>query len=229
MRLPAPSAHFAQRVRYGNYVARRLRRARLLTLAADIEKATALLLVTGRALEDADKPIQDALADRDAYDDDLDEAAQASRLKLAGRSTDAVKTAPYTLIYPDGVGYYTAAPLDEEVKRYGELKLRHEEHLPANDKVRSQTVTAIDAGLDGFRGAVDTLTHARTAESLASTRLTAATEAWEKQLEKSYGAIVGEVGRARAERFFPRIAGKKTEAPVVDGGTPAAPAPATPA
>ncbi len=224
MRLPAPSAHFSQRVRYGNYVARRLRRARLLTLAADVEKATALILTTGRALEDADKPIQDALADRDAYDDDLDEAAQASRLKLAARSIDAVKTAPYTLIYADGVGYYTASPLDEEVQRYGELKVRHEEHLPAADKVRTQTVAAIDAGLEGFRGAVDALTKARTAESLASTRLTAATEAWEKQLEKSYGAIVGEVGRATAERFFPRIKGKKTDAPAVDDGSDKAPA-----
>ena len=224
MRLPAPSAHFSQRVRYGNYVARRLRRARMLPLAADIEKTTALILLTGRALEDADKPIQDALADRDAYDDDLDEAAQASRLKLAARSTEAVKSAPCTLIYPDGVGYYTAAPLDEEVQRYGELKVRHEEHLAANDKVRSQTVTAIDAGLDGFRGAVDALTKARTAGSLAATRLTSATEAWEKQLEKSYGAIVSEVGRATAERFFPRVRGKKTEAPGVDDGTPNAPA-----
>jgi len=193
-------------------------------LAADIKKATTLILTTGRALEDADKPIQDALADRDAYDDDLDEAAQASRLKLAARSTDAVKTAPYTLIYPDGVGYYTASPLDEEVQRYGELKVRHEEHLPASDKVRTTTVDAVDAGLEGFRGAVDALTKARTAESLASTRLTAATEAWEKQLEKSYGAIVGEVGRARAERFFPRIKGKKTDAPAVDDGSDKAPA-----
>ncbi len=49
-------------------------------------------------------PIQDALADRDGFDDDLDEAAQASRLHLAARRLDAVKGAPYTLIYPDGVG-----------------------------------------------------------------------------------------------------------------------------
>jgi hypothetical protein len=218
MRLPAPSAHFSQRVRFGNYVARRLRRARMLPLAADIEKATTLILTTGRALEDSDKPIQDALADRDAYDDDLDEAAQSSRLKLAARSTDAVKTAPYTLIFPDGVGYYTASPLDEEIQRYSELKDRLEEHLPAADKVRTATVASINAGLDGFGGAADALSKARTAESLASTRLNAATEAWETQLEKSYGAIVAEVGRAKAERFFPRVRGKKTEAAGADGG-----------
>jgi len=185
----------------------------MLSLAADIEKSTALLLVTGRAHEDTDKPIQDALADRDAFDDDLDEAAQASRLSLAGRSTDAVKTAPYTVIYPDGVGYYTAAPLDEEIARYGELKSRLEEHLPPSDEVRLKTVATIDAGLDGFRGSVDALTRARTAESLAATRLTTATEAWEKQLEKTYGVLVAELGRAKADRFFPRVRGKKTETP----------------
>lgn len=211
MRLPAPSAHFSQIIRYGNYVARRLRRARMLPLAADVEKTTALVLATGRAREDADKPIQDALADRDAFDDSLDQAAQTARLELAARGTDAVKTAPYTLIYPDGVGYYTAAPLDEEVARYGELKRRLEEHLPAGDPTRGKTITAIDAGLDGFRGAVEALTAARTAESLASTRLDAAIEGWEKQIEKSYGAIVSEVGRATADRFFPRVRGKKSD------------------
>jgi hypothetical protein len=213
MRLPAPSAHFSQLVRYGNYVARRLRRARMLPLSTDVEKTTALVLVTGRAREDADKPIQDALADRDAFDDDLDEVAQSTRLQLAARSTDAVKTAPYTRIYPDGIAYYTASPLDEEVARYGELKGRIEEHLPAGDEVRAATIAAIDAGLDGFRGAVTALTSARTAESLASTRLAAATEVWEKQIEKVYGALINEVGRVKADRFFPRVRGKKNEAP----------------
>jgi hypothetical protein len=223
MRLPPPSAHVSHRVRFGNYLARRLRRARMLSPSTDIEKATALILLTGRAHEDADKPIQDALADRDAFDDDLDETAQSSRLHLAARHLDAVKAAPYTLIYPDGVGYYTAAPLDEEVQRYGELKSRLEEHLPPSDEVRINTVAAIDAGIEGFGGSVAALTKARTAESLTSTRLTAATESWEKQVERTYGALVAEVGRVKAERFFPRVRGKKTEVPGADGGGEKAP------
>jgi hypothetical protein len=216
MRLPPASAHFSQRVRYGRYVVRRLRRARLGTLATDAEKVTTALLTLGRALEDADAPIQDALADRDASDDDLDEAAQTARLKLSARSADAVKTAPYTLIFPEGIGYYTAAPLDEEVKRYGELKQRLVENLPASDKVRAAAVTTIDAGLDGFSTAVKALDKARTDEALASTRLAAATEAWEKQMEKTYGALVAEQGKEKAERFFPKLKGKKTSAP--EGG-----------
>lgn len=215
MRLPAASAHVSQRTRFGAYVARRLRRARLVSLAADVETATGRLLTLARTVEDADTPIQNALADRDAYDDDLDEAAQTARLKLAARSADAAKTAPYTQIFPQGIGYYTAAPLDEEVKRYGELKSRLEENLPATDKLRARTVAAIDAGLASWKTSAEALDAARTAESMASTRLHAATEAWEKQLEKTYGVVVSEVGRARADRFFPQVRGKKSGAPPV--------------
>lgn len=219
MRLPPPSAHYSQCVRYGRYLARRLRRAKLATLAADVEKVTVAVRATGRALEDADDPIQDAIADRDASDDDLDGAAQAARAKLAGRSADADRKPPFTLIFHEGLAYYTAAPLDEEVARYGELKVRLEEHLPANDKVRTTTVAAIDTGLGAFSTAAAALTKARTGESLASTRLTSARESWEKQVEKTYGALVLEMGRAAAERFFPQIRGKKTK----EQGSPSAP------
>jgi hypothetical protein len=211
MKLPGATSHFSVRVRFGNYVARRVRRARLATLAADIEKATLTLTTLGRALEDADKPIQDAIADRDACDDDLDEGAQSFRANLAGRSADAARTTPYTSIFPEGISYYTAAPLDEEVARYEELKQRVEEHLPAADQARVKLVSVIDAGVHDFSAAVATLVKARTAESLASTRLSAATEAWAKQMEKAYGALVSEVGKAKAERFFPRARGKKAE------------------
>ena len=208
MRLPPSAAHFSQRTRCGNYVARRLRRARMVALAADVELVTDQVLTAGRAVEDADKPIQNALADRDASDDDLDEAAQTARLKLAARSIDAVDTAPYTLIFPQGVGYYTAAPLDEEVKRYKELKSRIEASLPAADKLRVKTVAAIDGGLVAFSKAVEELNAARTDEALAATRLSAANEAWERQMEKTYGAIVSQVGKGKAERFFPKSRGK---------------------
>jgi hypothetical protein len=204
MRLPYTNATYSARVRYGSYVARRLRRAKLSTMATDVEKVTANVLLAGRAVEDADKPIQDAMADRDAADDDLDEAAQEARAKLAGRSADAARSAPYTLIFTNGIGYYIAAPLDEEVQRYGELKQRLAAHLPAGDKVRVKAVAAIDAGLGAFTAATAALGEARTAQALASTALASATEAWEKQMEKVYGALVSEVGKVRAERFFPQ-------------------------
>ncbi len=71
MQLPGSTSHFSVCIRYGRYVARRLKRARLTSLANDATKATAAVLAAGRAAEDADGPVQDAMADRDAADDDL--------------------------------------------------------------------------------------------------------------------------------------------------------------
>ena len=103
MQLPGSTSHYSACVRYGPYVARRLKRARLTSLANDATKSTAAVLAAGRAAEDADGPVQDAMADRDAADDDLDARAQDARAKLAGRSADAITKTPYTQIFPDGV------------------------------------------------------------------------------------------------------------------------------
>src|SRR5690348_4630524 len=103
-------------------------------MAESVTKATLLLRTVGRALEDADDAVQDAIADRDAADDDLDTMAQEARANLAGRGATAVKEEPYTLVYHAGIGYYTAATLDEQHPRYMELKQRVTEHLPASDE-----------------------------------------------------------------------------------------------
>ena len=212
MRLPSPSASPRQYVRFGRYVARRLRREKLIQLADDVTSATSLVRDAGRAWEDADDGIQDALADRDGADDHLDSAAQLARANLAGRSVDAVKKAPYTAIFHAGIGYYTAAPLAEEVKRYDELSKRLVEHLPEGDDVRARTTKAIAVGLADFVEASTTLEGARTAEGLAGTKLAAATDAWTTLLEKTYGALVAERVRAEAERFFPKTRGKAAAA-----------------
>jgi hypothetical protein len=204
MQLPAATAHFSARVRYGRYVARRLKRARLTSLANDATKATTAVLTAGRVAEDADGPVQDAMADRDASDDDLDTAAQDARAKLAGRSADAVTKTPYTQIFPDGIGFYTAAPLDEEDARYSLFSQRLAAHLPANDKVRTSTIPVIETGLSDFAKATKELTAARNAASIADGHLATAEDAWEKQMEKTYGALVVEVGRAAADKFFPK-------------------------
>ena len=219
MRLPQGTAHYSVRLRFGRYIARRLRRARFTSPATDLDTANAAVLVTGRAWEDTDGPVQDALADRDAADDDVDTATQDARVNLAGRSANAVQEEPYTLVFPDGVGYYTAAPLDQEVARYKELKLRLEEHLPAEDPVRTATVNVIDSALEVFQGASGALSDAKTQETLASTRLVSATDAWVRQVEKTYGFLVGELGRTRAESFFPRAGNKKGKKTGSGGGS----------
>lgn len=218
MQLPTSSSSYRTRVRYGRYVARRLRRSKLTQLADDATTVTNALREAGRAWDDADDAIQDALADRDGADDDLDVLAQEARAMLAGRGADAAKRSPYTDVFPGGISYYTAAPLDEEVKRYTELKARLTEHLPAADEVRKKAVKGIEAGLKDYGAAVQAVDAARTAESLAATRLAKATDAWAKQMEKSYGALVSEVGRAAADRFFPRVARKASAEPKGEKG-----------
>jgi hypothetical protein len=100
--------------------------------------------------------------------------------------------------------------------RYPKSYPSGDKDLPAGDDVRKTTVKAIAAGLKAFTAVADAVDSARTAESLASTKIAKAIDAWEKQMEKTYGALVSELGRAAAERFFPRAprrgaAGSKTE------------------
>lgn len=56
------------------------------SLAVDIDKVTGDVKLSGRAVEDALEPVQNVMADRDAYDAELDFAAQSARHDLAGRS-----------------------------------------------------------------------------------------------------------------------------------------------
>jgi hypothetical protein len=212
MRLPDSDAAYAERVRYGRYVGRRLRRAKRTVLATDVEAATVLVLQRGREWEDAAGPVQDARADRDAADDDLDDAAKLARVKLAGRGVDASRNAPYTQIFPEGIDYYTAAPLDQEVPRYGQLVSRLNEFLDASDDVRKDAVPVLTAGIAAFRSAAEAVEQALTAESLASTRLRNAKEAWDVLMTKVYGALLADAGKPAAERHFPKIrSGKKSK------------------
>lgn len=204
MQLPRAEAHYSVRVNYGTYLSCRLRQAKS-PFAADIRAVTDAVEKAGEELNHRHRPVQEALADRDAADDDLDTIAQQARLALASRGLDATKKSPYTNIFPEGVGYYTAAPLDKEVQRYGELRSRLIEVLTPEDPVRASAVPAIEKGLAAFTGAVAALEKARTEESLAATRLETAEETFDRQIERVYGSLVGELGRAGADRFFPRM------------------------
>lgn len=204
MQLPDADASYGERVRFGRYVSRRLRRAKRITLAADVDAANALVLQRGREWEDAQGPVQDARADRDAADDDLDDTAKGHRGKLAGRSVDAMRKAPYIHIFPDGIEYYTAAPLDQEVARYGQLISRFNEFLAVDDEVRTGAVPALTAGIEAFEAGVKAVTDALIAESLAATHLESAEEAWNLLLTKAYGVLVADLGKAGAERYFPK-------------------------
>jgi hypothetical protein len=224
MRLPAPDDSHERRAGMGRYLGRRLRRAGYTELAATVDAATRAVKVAGRAWEDASDPLQDALADRDAADDDLDLTAQESRLALAARGIAAMRERPYTDIFHRGLDYYTVAPIDEEVSRYRELAERIAAHLPAEDPVRLDAIPRIEAGVAAFEAARMAVGKARTAVSIARTTLESAQDRLDETFEKTYGALVAQVGRRRAEAFFPRRhrhGAAAEEKPVDGGGAPA--------
>lgn len=221
MQLPSLTVSPSQLVRYGRYVSRRLRREKLADLAAACDTASLSVRDLGRALEDAASPVQDAIADRDAADDELDDVAKNARHRLAGRSIDAAKKAPYTEIFPEGIEYYTAATKDVEVSRYVQLQSRITEHLPTSDAVRREALTKLEVAIPAYRAADEALTRVRVAESAVSNRLDAAEAEWRRTVERVYGALVQQFGKAGAERFFPKTRGarsstskKKPAAPV---------------
>ncbi len=213
MQLPAASLHYSQVVSFGNYVVRRLRRAKFSSLANDAELATQAVKSMGRAWEDAAEPIQYALADRDAVDDDLDDGAKHLRNGLAGRSLQAISQPPYSLIFHSGVAYFTAARVDDEIPRYTELQQLVTSHLPLADALRQPALDTLNQGINDYALASGALTQARIQESMAKVALDSAREGWERLMEKIYGALVSELGRKQAERFFPRQKSKAKTAP----------------
>ncbi|MDP3273557.1 MAG: hypothetical protein Q8Q09_00075 [Deltaproteobacteria bacterium] len=204
MQLPRENSGVLARVRFGRYVVRRLKQAKLDTLAKDAERVTTALKAAGRAHEDALEPGQDALADRDAADEALDTVAQNARANLAGRSKNAAREEPYVLIFPEGISEYIAAPVDEEEARYRKLIARVQKHLPAKDPVRVGVVPAIEAGLKQYAAALKDLHRAEESADTAAVALRRASTAWTRQLERIYGALIAEVGKSAAEAFFPR-------------------------
>jgi hypothetical protein len=211
MQLPQDTAAYTKRVSFGRYVLTRLKRAKLTDQANTVEAKNNQVKVAGRAWEDTDESIQDALASRDADDDALDNTAKDFRFALASRSRQAAKESPYTNIFPKGIEYYTEAPLDEEVDRYQELITRTEAHLPKEDTLRQETVKALQTQLKSFSASHAAVAAARTQEGIARTRLLAAQDVWDDLLEKTYGSLVEQFKKAKAERFFPKQARARSD------------------
>ena len=211
MQLPRENSAYPLIHNYGLYVFGRLRRAGLDAAAEAVRLANQEVKNLGRARDDKAEPMELGMADRDGADDDLDEAAKTARAELAGRSVDAVKKAPYTDIFTKGIEYYTSAALDQEINRYTELKVRAEAHLSADDPARVKLIPKLDRGMADFRAATDALAQARMEASLATTRLDGAIEAWSRLMEKTYGDLVAQVGKAKAERFFPKARNKRKD------------------
>ncbi len=203
MRLPKPEAAFSRRVRFGRYVARRLRRAKRAELAAAAREAALAVKVAGRAWEDAEEDIQDALADREGGDDDCDVAAQTIRNALEGRGLDALYSEPYILIFDRPIDYYISAPLAEQVPRYRDLIERCERHLPEGDPLRAQ-IEVMKTGLADFIAASEAMAAAERAFAVAAQNRDRAERDFDRLMDKIYSALRGELGAKAADKFFPK-------------------------
>lgn len=200
--LPDGADH-ERRLSQGDYVARRLRRARLEDLLATVLAATNDLETAGTAWKKARRAAFAAQADRDGVDDELDELVKNHRAGLAGRGSGAMARAPYTLIYPHGIDYYAAAPLNKQVTRYQEFADRLRAHL-AEEEEALQLATRIEALLVDYEAAEKALEKARRGVSLTGTDLDAAEEGFDLTLERIHGALKSRFDSRKADRFFPR-------------------------
>lgn len=203
MELPAKGSSYRKRVRFGRYVARKLKRNKHADLLALVLAITDRVRAAGRAWEDADDEAYGANAELEEADDDLDVIGQTARNALGGRGVDAINEAPYTLIFDRGITWYTAAPQDEEVSRYRMLAARLRQHLPEGDPVRAEA-DRIDAGIVGYEAATGSVDTAR--RGLVEAALTlATTEAdFDRVINKVYSDLRGTLGAKKAERHFPK-------------------------
>lgn len=214
MRLPQATASYQKRVRFARYVVARLGRKKRET--GPLKQAANAVRTAGRKLEDLEEEVEERMAERDGADDDLDACAKEARRILGARSADAMTTAPYVSIFPDGIGYYTEATQDTNVERYGELKTRLELHLAPDDEVLARCVPTLTTQTAAFEEGMKAVAAARTAAAIGSTALDVAEDNLDRLLEKIYGGLISDVGKAEAERFFPRTRaarGRRTDEP----------------
>lgn len=203
------------RVIYGRYVLRRLVRVGQDELADGVATSTALVLATARAVEDQEVPVQEAIADREAVDDELDDLAQFIRLQLASRSNTAARERPYKDIFEKGIEHYTSATLAVQVARYGELVDRMAEFLAAEDALQAEAAK-VRTALAEWQAASAAVATARSALAIARTGRDAATDAWSVTMERTYGALVSLYGKRKADRFFPKSGRRREEDPESD-------------
>lgn len=220
MRLPKDSAPPSARRDYGTYVS-----TRLIVAGEDagaVQEATTAVKHAVRHVEDLAEAVPMALARRDAVDDDLDELAQKVRLGMASRSIDAAREEPYKTVFYKGLAYYINAPIAENAKRYRDLADRLHSTLPEKDPLRPH-IAQIRKGADAFEVAAAAVDEARNKLGLAKTKLDAVEEEWARAMEKTYGYLISEHGKQKAERFFPALS-KREEVTSDDEATTPAPA-----
>ncbi len=217
--LPASASTF-RFVSHASYVARSLDVAGRREQAARIKTAARKARDFHRAVEDQAILVFESKAERDFADRGGDTVIRDFRHGLNARSRDAIKQAPSTRIFPDGLEYYTGAPISEQVERYAELKERVETHLAEDDPLRAPFLAALDEALTAFQAAQSLLRSERRKLSELRLDLREAREDLARMLERTWGALVADLGKEAADGFFP-AADSGDDEKDEEGGAPA--------
>lgn len=189
---------------YGFRVSRFLAIRKAVDLKAHVDRATDLCVSTSRAVEDLERPVQEAIADRIVADANLDDTARVVARRLAARGARAEKEKPYTDVLPKGLGEYTEAKQEDEVYLYGRMAARIEEHLAVDDPVRVELVPQLRAQIAAWKAADEAVDAAEGAQQAAREARNAAVVAWEQAIDHAYGQLVSRIGKAEAEKCFPK-------------------------
>lgn len=203
MRTLPPSASTFRYVTHARYVARSLAVAGRREQSQRIRAAADKLRDLDRAVEDQAVVVFELKADRDFADRKGDVVIRDFRHAINARSRDAIKQPPATRIFPDGVEYYTAAPIAEQASRYRYLALQLTTHLAEDDPVRA-SAAQIEAGVVAYEAARAQLELAEHARTQAAAALARAERAFDVLMDKIYSALRGDLGRKAAERYFPK-------------------------
>ena len=203
MRTLPPSASTFRYVTHARYVAHSLAVAGRREQSQRIRAAADKLRDLDRAVEDQAVLVFELKADRDFADRKGDVVIRDFRHGINARSRDAIKQPPATRIFPDGVEYYTAAPISEQAERYAELEGRIMAHLPEDDPLRAPTLAGLSDALTAFLAAEGVLRSERRTLSELRLDLRDAREDLIRMLERTWGALVAELGKDAADGFFP--------------------------
>ena len=228
MRLPHKNASVPTRLNYARYLGQRLRRSKLTTDENDVKTLSDAMRQADLAETALEEELTSLYADRDAADDELDDLTKRHRQAIEGRATNANRERPYTDIFPDGVAWYTASPLNEQVNRYELLVRRYNEFLPDGDPVRAEA-TRITQGVAAWKDSTDKLAKAELDLAMARGKTAQTVSAWEEGLRRLYFRLAERVGKTQAERFFPKASrGSRVDDDLdadspVNPGTPPAP------
>lgn len=204
MKRYSSTSHYSQRVRDGVYIARRARQAGLDAQAAEILKETEAVREAGRVVENAETPVQEASAMRDASDDALDATVRTVHANLAGRSARAKYERPFTSIFAKGLEYFVDAPLNLIEPRTKEFQQLLVDNLTESDPVRCEFPSRIDTHLTAFIENSQLLSQARADKAAATARLDTAEDAFDRRMERFHGFLIEKYGKKQARAFFPR-------------------------